>query len=77
MPWGGPEQILLPGFHTAAESSLRRTGSGNELFLATCGLMANGARTVLLSTWRTGGQSSFDLVREFAQELPHTSAADA
>ncbi len=39
--------------------------------------MANGARTVLLSRWRTGGQTSFDLVREFAQELPRTSPADA
>ena len=34
-------------------------------------------RTVLLSRWRTGGQSSLDLVREFVQELPHASAADA
>ena len=39
--------------------------------------MASGARTVLLSRWRTGGQTSFDLVREFAQELPHTAPADA
>jgi hypothetical protein len=41
------------------------------------GLMATGARTVLISRWRPGGQSSIDLVREFAQELPHTTAADA
>jgi hypothetical protein len=39
--------------------------------------MSCGARTILLSRWRTGGQSSFDLVREFAQELPHTSPSDA
>jgi CHAT domain-containing protein len=39
--------------------------------------MATGARTVLLSRWRTGGRTSYDLVREFAQELPHTTAADA
>jgi hypothetical protein len=30
-----------------------------------------------LSRWRTGGQSSMDLVREFVQELSHASAADA
>ncbi|MFV2068652.1 MAG: tetratricopeptide repeat protein, partial [Pirellulales bacterium] len=80
LPWGGPRQILLPGFHTAAESSLKRNrsqASGQELFLSICGLMSCGARTVLLSRWRTGGQSSFDLVREFVQELPHTRAADA
>ncbi len=39
--------------------------------------MANGSRTLLLSRWRTGGQTSFDLVREFIQELPNDSAADA
>ena len=29
------------------------------------------------SRWRSGGQSSLDLVREFTQELPHTTPADA
>ena len=50
---------------------------GDEIFLSLCGLMATGTRTVLLSRWRSGGQSSLDLVREFAQELPHTTPADA
>ena len=78
LPWGGPEWIVLPGFHTAAENGVRKgTLSGNDLFLATCGLMSTGVRTILISRWRPGGQSSFDLVREFAQELPHTSAAAA
>jgi tetratricopeptide (TPR) repeat protein len=80
LPWGGPEEIVLPGFHTAAEESLKRPGRaapGSEIFLTVCGLMADGARTILLSRWRTGGQTSLDLTREFAQELPHTSAADA
>ncbi|MEN6459480.1 MAG: CHAT domain-containing protein [Thermoguttaceae bacterium] len=81
LPWGKPDIVLLPGFHTATEDGLKRMrrGSqpGSEMFLSTCGLMATGARTVLVSRWRTGGQSSLDLVREFAQELPQTSAADA
>jgi CHAT domain-containing protein len=92
LPWGGPDVVVLPGFHTAAEDSLKREDTpkreeglkrahhampGNEMFLSVCGLMANGARTVLLSRWRTGGQTSFDAVREFVQELPHTSPADA
>ena len=80
LPWGGPDVVVLPGFHTAAEDSLKRmnrTTPGSEMFLAVCGLMANGSRTLLLSRWRTGGQASFDLVREFAQELPRTSPADA
>jgi CHAT domain-containing protein len=80
LPWGGPNVLILPGCHTAAEDALKRIHhetAGNEVFLSVCGLMANGARTILLSQWRTGGQSSFDLLREFTQELPHTSAAAA
>lgn len=78
LPWGGPEQIILPGFHTGAESGLRKSqAAGEDLFLSLCGLMSSGARTILLSRWRTGGQSSVELVREFAQELSHTAPAEA
>ncbi|MCG8583143.1 MAG: CHAT domain-containing protein, partial [Pirellulales bacterium] len=80
LPWRGPDQIILPGFHTAAESSLRGApvaNTGNEIFLTMCGLMSTGARTVLLSRWRTGGQSSGNLVHEFTNELTHTTAAAA
>jgi hypothetical protein len=39
--------------------------------------MSSGARTILISRWRTGGQSSIELVSEFAQELSHTAPAEA
>jgi len=79
LPWGSPDQIVLPGFHTAAESGLRRreAGVGDDLFLPICGLMASGTRTILISRWRPGGQTCYDLVREFVQELPHATAANA
>ena len=77
LPWGGPDEIVLPGFHTAAENALKRGGAGYEVFLQVCGLMATGSRTILLSRWRDGGQTSFDLVREFVRELPHRSASAA
>jgi CHAT domain-containing protein len=77
LPWAAPEVVVLPGFHTSAENSLKKNNAGNDLFMSITGLMATGARTVLISRWRPGGQSSIDLVREFLQELPHTSAADA
>jgi tetratricopeptide (TPR) repeat protein len=80
LPWGGPDEVILPGYHTAAENSLKGispTTAGNEIFLSVCGLMSAGSRTLLLSRWRTGGQTSFNLVREFARELPHSSPADA
>jgi hypothetical protein len=76
LPWGGPEQIVLPGFKTDAGNALKRSGN-LDMSMAICGLMASGARTILISRWRTGGQTSFDLVREFLQELPHAGAADA
>ncbi len=77
LPWGAPEQLILPGFHTAAEVALRKPGGGDEIFLTLCGLMSAGTRTILLSRWRVAGQSTFDLVQEFAQELPHLSAVEA
>jgi hypothetical protein len=85
LPYEGPERIVLAGFPTAAESGLKgsRRGDaaaaapGSEVFQAVCGLMASGARTVLVTRWRTGGQMNLQLVREFVQELPHGSAAAA
>lgn len=77
LPWHGPSQVILPGFHSSAETALRRGSTGNEIFLAACGLMASGSRSVLLSRWPVGGQSSFDLIREYVQELPFVPAAEA
>lgn len=80
LPWGGPETIILPGFHTAAENAMKQlqgATAGHEVFLSVCGLMSSGAKTVLLSRWRSGGQTSFDLTREFAQELPHVTPSEA
>jgi hypothetical protein len=80
LPWGGPDQVILPGFHTAAEHALsekEKNPAGMDLFVSTCGLMASGSRTILLSRWRTGGKTSFDLVREFCQELPQSTASQA
>ena len=77
LPFGGPEQLILPGFHTEAETALKRPAGGEDVFLSLCGLMAGGSRTILLSRWRTGGKTSYDLTREFVQELPYTSPPKA
>ncbi len=77
LPFASPEQIILPGFHSAAENSLKRGGTGEEMFLSLCGLMSTGSRTILITRWRPAGQTTYDLVREFVQELPRTSAIDA
>ncbi|MEZ6106739.1 MAG: CHAT domain-containing protein [Pirellulaceae bacterium] len=75
-PWRGPDTVLIPGFHTAAESGARN-GDGQEIFLAACGLMASGTRTAVLSRWRMGGDSSFDLMDQFLAERSAHSPAQA
>jgi CHAT domain-containing protein len=77
LPWGAPDVIVLPGYHTPAEDGLRGQHNGDDLLLSSCGLMAAGTRTLVLSRWRTGGRTSMELVREFLQELPHQPAANA
>lgn len=84
LPQFGPQRVVLPATRTVAERGgkiSKRKGvsptPGSELFLASCSLMSSGAQTVLLSTWRVGGDSALELTREFLQELPFTTAAAA
>ncbi len=58
LPWGAPDQIVLPGFHTAAERGAKQKAAGYEVFLSVCGLMGTGTRTALLSRWAVGGPST-------------------
>ena len=76
LPWGGPAEVILPGFSSAAEAG-GRGGNGHEIFQAIMGLMASGTRTVLISRWRTGGQTTYDLVREYLQEVDGSTPAEA
>ena len=87
LPVAGPERIVLANLSTAAETGLkpRRRSSrdrdplppGREMFHATCGMMASGAQTVLLTRWRTGGQTHRELLSEFVREVPHMPAGEA
>jgi outer membrane biosynthesis protein TonB len=78
LPWPSPGELVLPGFHTPAETGFKRgAGTGNELFLNACALMGTGAHSILLSRWPTAGQATFDLIGEYVQELPFMSAAES
>lgn len=79
LPWGAPVDVLLPGFHSAAENSMRRgaEAQGDELFLNITALLASGARRVLVSRWRTGGQTTVEMIEEYLQETPHAPANTA
>jgi tetratricopeptide (TPR) repeat protein/CHAT domain-containing protein len=80
LPWGAPQECILPGFSTPASNALKDlapAAAGSDVFLSVCALMSCGTRTILLSRWRVGGKSSYDSVREFVQELPHGTASAA
>jgi hypothetical protein len=85
LPYGGPERVVITGLATAAEEGLKgsRRGAsrggrpGSEIFQTLCRMMAGGARTILLTRWRTGGRTNLELVREFSQELAQVPAAEA
>ncbi len=77
LPWAAPQQLILPGYITVSEDGLRAKTNGDELLVTSCGLMSAGVRTILLSRWRTGGQMSMELVREFMQESTQVGPAAA
>ena len=79
LPWGGPRLVILPAFHTAAESSFRGNAlqNGDDLFMSAMLLNACGAKTILISRWRTGGRVSYDLVEQFLVQLAANPAAEA
>lgn len=69
LPTGAPQTIVLPGFRTSGESGLKERGNGSEIFVPLLTLMARGSRTILLSRWRTGGRSAYDLTESFLTNL--------
>lgn len=76
LPFAGPEQFIVPGYHTNAGSG-RLRGDGSEIFLTVSSMMAAGARTVLISRWAVGGENDYNLTRNFVNELTRNSAVKA
>ena len=79
LPWGSPRLMVFPAFHTAAESALKQSGvqNGDDLFLSAMLLEACGAKTILISRWRTGGRVAYDLVEQFLAQLAEKPASEA
>jgi hypothetical protein len=63
-----PRSVVLAGFRTPVDGG--QMGNGDEIFMTLCGLNAAGVRSVLLSRWAVGGESTAIALREFVQELP-------
>ncbi|PHS12892.1 MAG: hypothetical protein COA78_07615 [Blastopirellula sp.] len=74
LPLTSPEIVYLPGYHTGAEDSMKRSVLGNEVFLTVLGMMSSGTRTVVLSRWHSGGESSMQVIKGIADKI-HTEPA--
>ena len=70
LPWRGPEHVAMPGFNSDGGAGMRGGSNGGDLFLTTMGMLASGTRTTLISRWATGGKTSLDLTRKYAESLP-------
>ncbi|MBP3532125.1 MAG: hypothetical protein J6K25_13270 [Thermoguttaceae bacterium] len=76
-PWGAPRLLVLPAFRSPAENALKNGGDGSELFLSILAAQSTGADAMLLSRWRTGGRSAFDLSTDFLKNYESEPVADA
>ncbi|MEI7782016.1 MAG: CHAT domain-containing protein, partial [Planctomycetota bacterium] len=77
-----PRLVVLPGLQTALAGGLAKLPAqpGDEEEIVATDLLAAGARTAVVSRWRTGGKSSVDLVEEFIRDVTDAQqekAADA
>lgn len=77
LPWGGPQLIVLPGFHTPAENGRKLNGDGSELFYSALTMQANGAQSILISRWNPGGDTSYELVKDFLKNYQEFPAAES
>jgi hypothetical protein len=79
LPYGAPQTILLPGFHTPEECSFKTSCRipGFDLFFTSCALMSEGSQTILLSRWRTGGYSAENLLKNYCKSIPKFDPASA
>ena len=56
IPWSNCDIVFAWILHWRGVRIEQHAG-GNEIFLATVGMLASGSRTVALSRWRVGGES--------------------
>jgi hypothetical protein len=85
-PHPSPQVVVLTRARTLAEKLLkgaRRGGArggaraGDELFQATCAMLASGVDSVLLSRWDTEGARSRELAAEYVLGVVDASPAEA
>lgn len=77
LPWNGPKLAVFSGFRSAAENGLKDGGNGSEFFIPLLILESQGAETILISRWRSGGRSTYDLTETFFENLRKDLPTDA
>ncbi|HMP79157.1 MAG TPA: CHAT domain-containing protein [Pirellulaceae bacterium] len=75
LPWRGIDHFVLPGFHADAAQGLKPNCTGDELFFTSCGLLAAGCRTVVISRWAIPGKSTLELTSEYFTQLDQQASA--
>ncbi len=77
LPWRSPSTLVLPAFESDAGNGLRGKRQGMDLFVSTVGMMASGGRSITISRWRTGGENSLLLSRNYYERLGKMPSAKA
>ena len=70
-----PASVVLAGFRTPV--GIGRMGDGSEIFGTLVALNVAGVRSILISRWAVGGNSTAILLKEFLQELPFIGMDEA
>ncbi|MFI4876663.1 MAG: CHAT domain-containing protein [Blastopirellula sp. JB062] len=77
LPLATPQAVYLPGFHTAAEDSLKKGGNGSELFAAALGTYSGGTQTLVLSRWHSAGDAAVRMTAGIGARLDRLPASQA
>ncbi|UUO05279.1 CHAT domain-containing protein [Blastopirellula sp. J2-11] len=77
LPLATPQTVYLPGFHTAAEDSLKRGGNGDEIFAAAMGTYSGGTQTLVLSRWHSAGDAAVRMIAGIGARIDRLPASQA
>lgn len=69
LPFNGAEHVVLPCFAGAGDNGIRGAADGDEFFIISCALLSSGSRTLLISRWNVGGESSLKVTRQYLNDV--------
>lgn len=69
LPFNSAEHVVLPCFAGAGDNGVRGNADGNEFFVISCALLSSGTRTLLISRWNVGGESTLKATRQYLNDV--------